>query len=532
MSITAKSSRPAPRPSDAADAAARFDGTAAIAGVAATATALGVSELLAGLLPGATSLVAAVGQALVDHQPPGAKDIAVSLFGTNDKLAFELIIVAVSLAIGAGLGLIARRRFAIAAGIFVLFGVVGFFASLGDPLASSGVAAASAAVSIGAGLWVLSWLLDGSAMRVTTGKHAVPMPDWSRRSFMIRAGSIGIGAVAAGYLGRSLLDRQRIAPVGDGPAVPPASVTVPPLDVTQDLSTTIPSLTPIVMPNDRFYRIDTALLTPVVATAGWTLKIHGLVDRPTTLTWEQLIALPMFEQYVTISCVSNEVGGTLVGNAKWTGVRLRDVLDMAGVQAAATQLVGRSVDGFTAGMPTAWVMDKSREPMIALKMNDAPLPPNHGYPARLIVPGLYGYVSATKWLAELELTTLESFDGYWVPLGWAKEAPILTQSRIDTPRGDVKAGTTVAIAGVAWAPDRGISKVEVSVDGVWQDARLSEPISDATWVQWVAQWATTPGTHTVQVRATDRTGAVQDGARTPPAPDGARGWHTVSVNAG
>ena len=172
----------------------------------------------------------------------------------------------------------------------------------------------------------------------------------------------------------------------------------------------------------------------------------------------------MFEQYVTISCVSNEVGGNLVGNAKWTGVRLRDVLEMAGVQTSATQLVGRSVDGWTAGMPVAWVMDPAREPMIAVKMNDEPLPPVHGYPARLIVPGLYGYVSATKWLGELELTTLEAFNGYWVPLGWSKEAPILTQSRIDTPRGGVSAGT-VPIAGIAWAPDRGICKVEVGIDG-------------------------------------------------------------------
>ncbi|HEY4189694.1 MAG TPA: molybdopterin-dependent oxidoreductase [Candidatus Limnocylindrales bacterium] len=526
MSTTASSSRPTPQP---VEAAARFDTSAAISGVVASAAALGVSELLAGLLPGATSLVAAVGQALIDNQPPGAKDIAVSLFGTNDKLAFELIIVAVSLLIGAGVGLLARRHFEIAAVVFVLFGVVGFFASLADPLASSAVAAASAAISVGAGLWVLSWLLDGSARRVATGRRAAAMPDWSRRSFMIRAGGVGVGAVAAAYLGRSLLDRQRVAPVGDGPAVPPASVTVPALDATEDLSTTIPDLTPIVMPNDRFYRIDTALLTPVVDTAGWTLKVHGLVDRETTLTWEQLIALPMFEQYVTISCVSNEVGGTLVGNAKWTGVRLRDVLDMAGVQAAATQLVGRSVDGFTAGMPTAWVMDKAREPMIALKMNDAPLPPNHGYPARLIVPGLYGYVSATKWLAELELTTLESFDGYWVPLGWSKEAPILTQSRIDTPRGGAKAGQ-VHIAGIAWAPDRGISRVEVSVDGLWQDARLSKPISNATWVQWVYDWAAQPGGHKIQVRATDGTGAVQPEQPSPPAPDGARGWHTVNVS--
>ena len=237
----------------------------------------------------------------------------------------------------------------------------------------------------------------------------------------------------------------------------------------------------------------------------------------------------MFEQYVTIACVSNEVGDKLVGNAKWTGVRLRQVLDIAGVQSNATQLVGRSVDGFTAGMPTAWVMDPAREPMIALKMNDVPLPPVHGYPARLIVPGLYGYVSATKWLAELELTTLEAFNGYWVPLGWAKEAPILTQSRIDTPRGGVKSGT-VPIAGIAWAPDRGVSRVEVAIDGVWRDARLSKPISDATWVQWVTDWTTTPGQHTIMVRATDGKGVVQEEQRSAPAPDGARGWHTIGVD--
>jgi hypothetical protein len=268
-----------------------------------------------------------------------------------------------------------------------------------------------------------------------------------------------------------------------------------------------------------------------VSTTGWTLRIHGLVDRETVLTWEQLIALPMIEQYVTISCVSNEVGGKLVGNAKWTGVRLRDVLDIAGVQASATQLVGRSVDGWTAGMPTAWVKGADREPMIAFKMNDEPLPRIHGYPARLIVPGLYGYVSATKWLKELELTTLESFDGYWVPLGWAKEGPILTQSRIDTPHGGVAAGQ-VAIAGIAWAPDRGISRVEVAVDGVWRDARLSAPISDATWVQWVTDWAADAGTHEIKVRATDGTGKLQDEQPSPPAPDGARGWHTIRVNVG
>ena len=471
---------------------------------------------------------------VIDLQPPGAKDIVVSLFGTNDKLALEVLIVVVALLIGAGLGLLARRHYGIAAATFVVFGVVGFVASLGDPLAEATTVAAATALSVGVGLWVLGMLLDRSRSAVETSETDAPaavMPDWSRRSFLIRSSAVGIGAFAAGIVGRNLIEGGRTAPVGDGPPVPPASVTVPPLTPEADLSTTVGGLTPIVMPTDSFYRIDTALLTPSVSTTGWTLRIHGLVDRETVLTWEQLIALPMIEQYVTIACVSNEVGGKLVGNAKWTGVRLRDVLDIAGVQASATQLVGRSVDGWTAGMPTAWVMDPAREPMIAFKMNDEPLPRIHGYPARLIVPGLFGYVSATKWLKELELTTLESFNGYWVPLGWAKEGPILTQSRIDTPRGGVAAGQ-VAIAGIAWAPDRGISKVEVAIDGVWRDARLSAPISNATWVQWVTDWAADPGNHEIKVRATDGTGKVQDEQPSPPAPDGARGWHTVNVNVG
>ncbi len=511
----------------------------AVAGIAATAAALGVSELLAGLLPGATSLVASIGQVIIDNQPPGAKDLVVALFGTNDKLAFELIIVAIALVIGAGLGVLARRQYAVAAIVFAAFGVLGFAASLNDPLANPGIEAASAAISVGVGLWVLGWLLGparGAAAAALSGGTAAPsagasMPDWSRRSFIIRAGSVTTAAVVAGFAGRQLLERQRVAPAGAGSAVPPASVVVQPLDATQDLAQSVAGLTPIVIPNESFYRIDTALLVPSVDTAGWKLRIHGLVDRETTLTWDELINLPMFEQYVTISCVSNEVGGHLVGNAKWTGVRLREVLDIAGVQPSATQLVGRSVDGWTAGMPMAWVMDKDREPMIAVKMNDAPLPPAHGYPARLIVPGLYGYVSATKWLSDLELTTLDAFDGYWVPRGWAKEAPILTQSRIDTPRGGVKPGK-VAIAGIAWAPDRGISKVEVGIDEVWSEARLSRPISDATWVQWVLDWDATSGGHVIKVRATDGTGAVQEEISTPPAPDGARGWHTVYVNVG
>jgi DMSO/TMAO reductase YedYZ molybdopterin-dependent catalytic subunit len=267
---------------------------------------------------------------------------------------------------------------------------------------------------------------------------------------------------------------------------------------------------------------------------AWRLKVTGLVDHPVELTYAELVALPIIEQFVTIACVSNEVGGDLVGNAKWTGVALRDVLAMAGVQANADQLVGRSVDGFTAGMPVEWVMDASRVPMIAVGMNDQPLSREHGYPARLIIPGLYGYVSATKWLAELELTRFDAFQAFWIPRGWAAKAPILTQSRIDVPAfgATVPAGRT-PIAGVAWAPDRGIRAVEVNVDGTgWVPAKLSTPISSSTWVQWLYAWEATPGAHAIEVRATDGTGEVQTESRSAPAPDGARGHHRIQVQVG
>jgi len=341
----------------------------------------------------------------------------------------------------------------------------------------------------------------------------------------------GAAALGVGLVARSLVARAATVTASIPYPRPSRVAALPP---GADLG--VRDLTPIVVPNEDFYRIDTALIVPNVDAASWRLRVHGLVDHEVSLTYADLAGMPLVEQYVTIACVSNEVGGNLVGNAKWTGVKLRDVLAMAGVQPTATQLVGRSADGWTAGMPTAWVMDPHREPLIALEMNDAPLPRAHGFPARLIVPGLYGYVSATKWLTELELTTLEAFDGYWIPLGWAKDGPILTQSRIDVPKSGraVPAGR-VAIAGVAWAPDRGVRRVEVGIDGAWQDATLATPISDTTWVQWLYAWdaaAAGPGSHTIQVRATDGTGAVQTAERTTPAPDGARGYHTIGVTVG
>jgi len=519
-------SRPAPR-ARKSDPVARL--RPALAGAVGAIAAIGLSELVAGLL-GAPSLLAAIGGFLIDNQPAGAKDIAVGLFGTNDKLAFETLIVIVAALIGAGLGILAvRRSFLLAAAGFGAFALAGFAASLRVPDSTPTTAMVVAIVAAVAGVQVMSLLLraGGAGATPTGGPVAAVMPNWSRRGFLIQAGSIAVASTAAGLIGRRILEGG--ATQAGAPAIPGAVATA---GLPPGAELTVDGLTPLVVPADRFYRIDTALVTPSVDISSWQLRIHGMVDREIVLRYADLTQMPLFEQYVTIACVSNEVGGNLVGNAKWTGVKLREVLAMAGVQAGATQLVGRSVDGFTAGMPTEWVMDPSREPMIALKMDDAPLPRNHGYPARLIVPGLYGYVSATKWLSELELTTLEAFDAFWITRGWSKLGPILTQSRIDVPSyGDRVAVGRVPIAGVAWAPDRGVSRVEIAIDGQWRDAQISTPISKATWVQWLYAWDAPAGSHTIEVRATDGLGQVQTAERTPPAPDGARGHQTIQVTA-
>ena len=501
----------------------------AFAGAVAVGAALAVGELLAGLLPGVPSPLLAVAQFIVDYQPPGAKDLVVALFGQADKLAFQVFILLVGLAIGAALGRIAPKRPALAAATLAGFAAVGFAATLRVPGANVALSAGAAGVEAVIGIRIL-----GSLVRVVAGTGAAgSMPDWGRRSLLQTGGGIVVGSVLAGFIGRQLAQRLQAPAIPvDLPTAPVAAILPTGADLaTTDLTSA--GLTPIVVPNPDFYRIDTAIIgPPTVNRDTWRLTVKGLVDHEVTLSYPDLVALPIIEQYVTIACVSNYVGGDLVGNAKWTGVSLRDVLAMAGVQGSADQLVCRSVDGFTAGMPVEWVMDPARTPMIAVAMNDAPLPREHGYPTRLIIPGLYGYVSATKWLAELELTRFDQFEAFWVPRGWAAKAPILTQSRIDVPRdGASVAAGHVAVAGVAWAPDRGITGVEVKVDdGAWAPARISAPISKATWVQWLLDWSATPGSHNLEVRAIDGTGDVQTDQHSDPAPDGARGHHVIRVN--
>ena len=504
-----------------------------LAGVAAAAVAIGAEELVGGLIGGA-SIVAEIGALVIALQPPGGKDLMTQLFGTNDKAALEIMVTIGGLVVGGLLGLAAKRDARIAMAGFIAFGVVAFILLVSDPLNTLYAAGLVAFVAVIGGLMTLSWL-TGAIARFTAMSSA--KTDAGRRGFVALAAFLIVGGSGLAVLGR-VLGGQSVGPSTGGSAgpIPSPGQTVAPVAAGADFSTdpTVAGLSPIVVPNADFYRIDTRLSTPRLDAASWSLRIHGMVDREITLTYDQLVARPLVERYVTIACVSNEVGGHLVGNAKWTGTSLIDLLNEAGIQAGATQVVGRSFDGFTVGFPTDHLAAAGKDAMVVVEMNGEPLPEQHGFPARLIVPGLFGYVSATKWLTEIELTTLEAFDAYWVPLGWSKLGPILTQSRIDRPTYGASVGAgQYSIAGVAWAPTRGISKVEIQLDnGDWQPAQLSQPISNYAWVQWRVTLDVAAGPHSVTVRATDGTGALQDQRSTPPPPDGARGWHHVEFSAG
>lgn len=489
----------------------------ALTGIVSAGLGFGVSELASGLL-GIPSLIQGVADWVVDSVPPGVKDWAITVFGTNDKLALVVGIVAVGLGLGGLAGVLAGRRFGAAVAIFAGFGAAGALASSSNP--ATGVTAAwlVAIAAVVAGLAVLNWLTRAKADRAEMA---------TRRDFLKTAAVAGLGIMTAG-MGRALYSSARAAAgQREEVAVPQAIASELPAGTSFDVS----GLTPVVVPNKDFYRIDTAIAIPRVDLDTWSLTFTGMVDTPYQIGFDELMDLPLVERYVTLSCVSNPVGGDLVGNARWLGVPLRDLLERAGVKPDAEQLVARSVDDFTVGFPVEAAFD-GREALVAVGMNGEALPIEHGFPVRLVVSGLYGYVSATKWLTEIELTTWDGFDAYWVPRGWSKEAPVKTQSRIDTPaRGSIESGTRF-IAGVAWAPHRGIDRVEVQLDnGSWMEAELSEPLSKDAWRQWRLSHDFTTGSHRIRVRATDGTGQTQSENERPPAPNGAEGWHTVVVTA-
>ena len=489
-------------------------------GILACFVAVSAAHLVASFSRALRNPIFDVGDRVIDVVPSSVKAFAIDVFGTADKPVLLLGIVVLLVAYSAGVGIVsARKGLAVGAIGIGAFGVVGAASALAGPAGATGTA--PSLVGAGAGIAALSVLVRG--LRSDVDPHLAA----SRRAFLRVTGAMTFSAFALGGLALRLDRRFDVGSTSFN--LPPPVRLLGPLPADVALPTR--GLDPFVTPNADFYRIDTALTVPRLDPATYALTISGMVERPLTLTYQELIARPLVESDITLTCVSNEVGGQLVGHARWLGVRLDALLAEAGIDPGADQIVGRSVDGYTCGFPVA-ALD-GRDALVAIAMNGEPLPPEHGFPARLIVPGLYGYVSATKWLTAIELTTFDRFDHYWVGRGWAAQAPVKTQSRIDTPAalGRIAPGPT-AVAGVAWAQTRGIDRVEVRIDdGPWRDAGLAAELNDTSWRQWRFSWIATPGRHEISCRATDGTGATQTGDRSRPMPDGATGWHSIVVIA-
>lgn len=520
---------------------------AALAGVLAGAAVLGIGELVAALVDPDASPFFVAGSTVVDHTPQGLREAAIRRFGTHDKDVLFASMGIVMLILAALSGVL-ERRWRIGSALFVVLGVAIGVAALQRP-AATGWFVVPTIFGVVAGLIVLRLLVrspvtDSPASRSTPRSGAPPelpqhdttppaeaaaTPGLSRRGFMGIAVGVGVVAVGAAAVGRYLSATVRSVTEERGKFMVPQAVSPAPAP-TPAMTRAVPGLTEFVTPNDEFYRIDTALQVPAVSGADWSLRIHGMVDRTVEFTMEDLRRRPAVSRMVTLTCVSNEVGGDLAGNAVWTGYRLADLLREAGIHGDADMVLSRSADGFTAGTPLEALTD-GRDALLAVGMNGAPLPLDHGYPARMVVPGLYGYVSATKWVVDLEVTRFDRAQAYWTTRGWSERGPIKTASRIDVPAGFATLTPgPVTVAGVAWAQHRGIEKVEIQVDdGPWQPADLTAEYSTDTWRQWTYRWDATPGTHTLHVRATDTTGATQTEQRRPPVPDGATGWHSRTV---
>ena len=503
--------------------------TGALSGLLAAAIAVAAGSLTAALL-GVVGPLDAVGSAFIDRTPTWLKDFAIGLFGTNDKLALRIGMVIVIGLVAAVLGVASLRWPWVGVAGIAGFGLVALLAALERP-SEPPAAAVPPVVAVVAGVAALRLLISATTgwwrETLVPGRSMSPAAT-GRRRFLGTAGTMVAAAAVAG-VAVPLLERRRLDAIGArAPAdLPPPSDPVSPAEFgTLD---EIAGITPFVTANDDFYRIDTALRFPNINIDDWSVRIHGMVDREISLSYDQLLERPIVERAVTLCCVSNEVGGNLIGNAVWQGVLLAPLLEEAGVRPGVEQVFSESVDGFTCGFPVDAAFD--RDCLIAIAMNGEPLPLAHGFPARLVVPGLYGYVSATKWLSRIELTTWDAASGYWIPRGWSRLGPVKTQSRIDVPRRDSEvAAGTVAVAGVAWAQHRGIAKVEVRIDGgPWREARLAEGNDADVWRQWVFEWEAKPGDHTIQVRATDITGEPQTEEVARPAPNGATGYHTRAV---
>ena len=488
------------------------------AGVAAVAVALGVAQLLAAFFSPAADSRTAVGTAVINLTPGPAKEWAIQTFGTSDKLFLSVMVLLVIGVLAAVTAIWERSRVP-----------VGSLAIL-----VAGVAGCAAVLSVtGARLpdvipTVVGTALGIVVLRLLTRPRSKDT-DTDRRRSLLTGVALGAGALS-GVLG-VVVNRRLKSVSGDRESFALPDVASPAPPIPPDVEPKATGLPSFITGNADFYRIDTALSVPQLSRTDWKLRIHGMVEKEITYTFDDLARFEPIEKAVTLMCVSNPVGGELIGNAMWTGYRIRDLLRASGIRPDADMVLSTSVDGFTVGTPVE-VLTDDRDSLLAIGMNGVPLPVEHGYPARLVVPGLYGFVSATKWVVDLELTRFDRAQAYWTKLGWSAQAPIKTGSRIDVPRNGARlpAGP-VTLGGVAWAQHRGIKAVEVRIDdGPWQPAQLGAAYSKDTWRLWTFEWQATPGPHAITVRATDNNGAVQTGDQVGPMPDGATGWPSISVD--
>jgi len=502
-------------------------------GVVSAVSGLAVSELLSGLLHQRVSPIIAVAEGVIALTPGRVAEFFISLVGNNDKPLLIGMTIAGLLVLSAAVGMLALRFLVAAEGAFIAMGVIAILA-VNARLTSSASTYVPAIVGTVVAIAILAVLAPraASSVRPEPTVAAGDEGSWrdheaSRRQFLVLSGALALAAVVAGGTGRFLAHSRTVVEVARRRLkLPVQAVSAPPgtqLDVQ--------GIEPWVTSQERFYRIDTALSVPQILPADWELRIHGMVDKEVTVTYQDLLDRGLDDAWITLCCVSNEVGGDLISNARWSGVRIADVLAEVGVHNDADAVLSTSEDGWTCGTPLAALTD-DRNALLAVAMNGEPLTPEHGFPVRMVVPGLYGYVSATKWVVDLEVTRFSDFSAFWTDRGWSQDGPVKTQSRIDVPRAgaDLAAGA-VAIGGIAWAQHTGIAKVEVRVDdGEWADATLGADPSIDTWVQWSHVWSATGGEHDISVRATDTSGYTQTSALADVVPDGATGWHTINVD--
>ncbi len=518
------------------------------AGLLSGAVGVCVGILVAGFTGPVGSPVAAVAESAIDLATPGLKEFAIREFGSNDKNALQIGVLVVLALFACVIGVLARRRLGYGLIGVAVFAAVGMTAAATRPTATP---ADLFPALIGSMVAALALVLltraagparpaastrpaaiasqAGPATPAAPARSSLRVSEPPRRQFML-LGAATAGTAAVAYVGgRMLSEAAAVTAAERAIKLPTPATPAPPLPDGVNLH--IPGLSPFITPNSSFYRVDTAILLPQIPPSSWQLRIHGMVSRPMTLTFDQLLRRPLLEDYITLCCVSNPVGGPYISNAKWLGASLGALLREAGIRAGADQLFCTSADGFTSGTPVQTAMD-GRDAMLAVAMNGTPLPVAHGFPVRTVVPGLYGYVSACKWITDINVTTYAANAAYWAQRGWSQQAPIKTESRIDVPNGvgPVKAGRT-AIAGVAWAQHKGIDAVHVRVDrGAWQQARLAAVPGIDCWRQWVLDWNAPTGTHLIEARATDATGYTQTSVQASTVPNGATGYPSVVVS--